>query len=301
MTETQHFDLRAARYLRTVLRTGGFSAAAAVHHRTQQAISKAIARFEDTLGLALLQRNLGQLAPTPEGELVLARLERIELELEALAQDIDVLHGDRRPRLRVGLGLSADAGPLGRALLEEVAAGPDVALSVETGTSLDMVPDLAQGMLDMVIALDLGGAVPAHSRIERRVLGSHRFRLVVADEGVTAAPSLAELGARPWVVGRHLDGLQREVWARLQEQGVSAPRSVSSSSLSFVLEAVLRHGYVSILPESLGDAAVGRQGLRFLDAPGCCWELPLCLYLNRQAMKRSWVSRAVAALESACA
>lgn len=294
------FDLRAARYLRIVLRTGGFSAAAAVHHRTQQAISKAISRFEEALGVELIHRGVAQLAPTPEGRAVLRHLEKIEMELEALSADLEALRADTRPRLNVGLGLSADSCSAGRIILEQVASAEELALTVESGTSVEMLPNLARGMLDMVVALDLGGDELAHSRVERRVLGRDRFGIVLSEEGVSDLPEeprLADLASRPWVVGRHLELLQRRVWEAMRERGLQPPRSISSSSLTFVLDAVLQHHYVTILPESMLSSSISGNRLRFLSLPECHWELPLCLYVNRHALKRPCVSRAVDALQ----
>lgn len=295
------FDLRAARYLRTVLQTGGFSAAAAAHHRTQQAISKAISRFEGALGVELIHRGVAQLTPTPEGRAVLHHLEKVEMELNALSVELEALRADTRPRLNVGLGLSADSCSAGRIILEQIASSEDAALTVDSGTSVEMLPHLARGTLDMVVALDLGGDELAHSRVERHVLGRDRFGLVVSEESareLPAEPGLIDLAQRPWVVGRHLERLQRQVWEAMRERGVSPPRSISSSSLTFVLDAVLQHHYVSILPESILSSSVSGGGLRFLSLPGCHWELPLCLYVNRHALKRPCVSRAVDALQS---
>lgn len=295
------FDLRAARYLRTVLRTGGFSAAAAVHHRTQQAISKAISRFEEALGVELIHRSVSQLAPTAEGRVVLRHLEKIEMELEALSAELESLKEDIRPRLNVGLGLSADSCSATRIILRQIADSEEVALFVDSGTSIEMLPQLARGTLDMVVALDLGGEELAYSRVERQVLGRDRFGLVVSEalaRELPVKPALEDLVARPWVIGRHLEVLQRSVWRAIRERGVQPPRSISSTSLAFVMEALLEHQHVSILPESILASSIASAGnLCFLSVPECYWELPLCLYVNRNSLKRPCVARAVAALQ----
>ncbi len=300
MTKPFNFDLRAARYLQTVVRKGGFSAAAEVHNRTQQAISKAIARFESDIGQELLTRGLSRLEPTEAGRLVLEHLDVVEAELASLNLELGALREGQGQRLSVGLSMSAESSRAGQIILEHISAvAEDVALSVHSGTVVEMLPDLVQGLLDMVIALDISGENPVHSKIQRREIGYDRFGLVVAHQflnTLNTAPTLADLALLPWVIGRHLESFQKQIWRTMKLQGLTPPQTVYSSSAHFVMDAVRRFGYVTILPESVLHSSSGAGELAFLEGIDCQWQVPLCLYINRNALKRSAVELLVAQL-----
>ena len=58
--------------LQKVMGTGSFAAVAGLLGQTPSTVSRAVSRIEDKLGVRLLERSTRRLAPTPEGEALLA-------------------------------------------------------------------------------------------------------------------------------------------------------------------------------------------------------------------------------------
>src|SRR3954465_4017676 len=67
---------------------GGFSAAARELKLSPSALSKLVSRLESALKVRLLTRTTRRLAPTPEGELFLARCRRGLAELEDAEEEV---------------------------------------------------------------------------------------------------------------------------------------------------------------------------------------------------------------------
>jgi DNA-binding transcriptional LysR family regulator len=84
---------------------GSFSAAARELKLTPSALSKLVTRLERSLKVRLLSRTTRRIAPTPEGELFVARCRRILAEMEDA--EMEVGRSRERPRglLRMHLGV----------------------------------------------------------------------------------------------------------------------------------------------------------------------------------------------------
>ena len=78
---------------------GGFSAAARELKLTPSALSKLVTRLERGLKVRLLNRSTRRIAPTPEGELFVARCRRILAEMEDAEMEVG-RSGTERPRGR---------------------------------------------------------------------------------------------------------------------------------------------------------------------------------------------------------
>lgn len=88
-----------------VARSGSFLRAAAILGQTKSALSKAVARLEDRLGVRLVTRTTRHLSLTDEGRSFLADCERILGELEAAGDRVRRHRGAPSGALRVELPL----------------------------------------------------------------------------------------------------------------------------------------------------------------------------------------------------
>ncbi|MFV0277058.1 MAG: LysR family transcriptional regulator [Parahaliea sp.] len=95
-------DLRKLHIFCTVARLGSFSQAAENLHMAQPAVSIAVRKLEEELGLALLDRGGRQVAATAEGRELRQRAEAILGEVDALRHSL----GERRQLLRGELTVS---------------------------------------------------------------------------------------------------------------------------------------------------------------------------------------------------
>lgn len=158
-------SLQRMRYFLVIAEKGSISAAARDLNLAQPALSYHVAELERLTGMQLLSRSKKGVSLTSFGQSlrqhateIIARTELAEVELEKLSTS-----GKAVPRLRLGI-ISSLAAALTPLLVDGVAQGSEkILLSfVETGTR-EIVEKLAQGKIDMAVALsgdEPGGVEP---------------------------------------------------------------------------------------------------------------------------------------------
>lgn len=142
-------DLRQLNALVAVADHGSFSAAARALHTVQSNVSAHIARLERELDTTVIDRATGRL--TDEGEVVVARARRINVELEAITSDVASLHHEVAGTVRVGM-IGTTARWLAPALMEAMRARfPGVHLVVTDATTSSLMPQLSNGRLELAV------------------------------------------------------------------------------------------------------------------------------------------------------
>jgi DNA-binding transcriptional LysR family regulator len=115
----------------------------------QSNVSTHVARLEREVGATLVDRATGQL--TEEGDVVAARAQRIQGELEALAADVASLHDHVTGSVTLGM-IGTTGRWLAPIVLEAMAARhPLVRLVVVDATTASLLPRLLGGQLDMAV------------------------------------------------------------------------------------------------------------------------------------------------------
>lgn len=142
-------DLRQLSALTAVADTGTFSAAADALHTVQSNVSTHVARLERELGAILVDRAAGRL--TEEGEVVVARARRINVELEALVADVASVSADVTGNVQLGV-----IGTAGRWLMPPLLTAmgerhPGVRVSALEGNTTALLPSLVSGGLDLAL------------------------------------------------------------------------------------------------------------------------------------------------------
>jgi LysR family transcriptional activator of glutamate synthase operon len=146
-------DLRQLRYLDAVARARSFTAAALDLHVAQSALSQQVAKLERELGVELLRRTTRRVEVTEAGELVLQRGRRALAEADAIRADLDALRGLVRGRLRVG-GVPPVSGLHPAALIADFGRRfPGVDITIREEVAAQLLAELADGRLDLVLAL----------------------------------------------------------------------------------------------------------------------------------------------------
>ncbi|MDH4114222.1 MAG: LysR family transcriptional regulator [Burkholderiaceae bacterium] len=154
---------------------GGFSAAARALELTPSAVSKAISRLEDRLGVRLLNRTTRSLTPTPEGATFLERSRRILADIDEAEQEITRFRSAPRGRLRLHISVAFGLHLLPPVLPDFVRRYPEVELDI---TVNDREPDFAEEGIDLAVR---SGDVADQSLIARRICLMERV--------ICAAPS----------------------------------------------------------------------------------------------------------------
>lgn len=142
-------DIRQLTALVAAAEGGSFSAAARSLHTVQSNVSTHIARLERELGATLIDRASGRL--TEEGQIVVDRARRIQVELAAIAADVASVRDQITGHVRLGC-----IGTVGRWLVPLVfprlaADHPLVDLVVVDATTSSLVPQLLSDNLDLAI------------------------------------------------------------------------------------------------------------------------------------------------------
>jgi len=148
-------DLRQLAALLAIADHGSFSGAATALHTVQSNVSGHIKRLERELGVALVDRQSGEL--TEEGHAVAARARAVQSELGAVAADLAALRQRVEGNVRLGM-IATTARWLVPLLLDNLAvAHPGVRLVTTEATSSALGALLASGGLDCaVVNLPLG-------------------------------------------------------------------------------------------------------------------------------------------------
>lgn len=142
-------DIRQLNALVAVADHGGFSAAADALHTVQSNVSAHVARLEQELGAALVDRTRAQL--TEEGETVVARARRIQAELKGMVADVGALRHDIRGSTRLGMIGTTARWLVPRLLVTMSQRHPGVRIIVVDATSTSLEPRLSTGALDLAV------------------------------------------------------------------------------------------------------------------------------------------------------
>jgi DNA-binding transcriptional LysR family regulator len=142
-------DLRQLSALIAVSEGGSISAAARSLHTVQSNISSHLARLERELGVTLFDRTGGFL--TEEGQAVVRRARRVQVELDALDADVAALRDEVTGIVRLGC-IGTSARWLVPLVLEAVTAEhPKVHVIVVDATTTSLIPRLLSDELDLAV------------------------------------------------------------------------------------------------------------------------------------------------------
>lgn len=165
---------RALTLFASIVEHGSFSAAGRALGISPSAVSRAVDRIEERLGVRLLLRSTRNLSLTAEGQAYLQAAHRILADLDTAEQQI-ADRGAPRGRLRISAALSHGRLCVVPLLNRFAALYPHIQLDVSL---TDALVDVAAGDADVAIRV---GAL-ANSSLTARKVGSTRRVVVAAPE-----------------------------------------------------------------------------------------------------------------------
>ncbi|WP_437883736.1 LysR family transcriptional regulator [Pseudomonas sp. LRF_L74] len=147
LAQVSDFEIRLLRLFRSVVESGGFSAAETVLGIGRSAISQQMSDLEQRLGLRLCQRGRAGFALTEEGREVYRASLQLFGALESFRGEVNGLHQQLRGELHIGLTDNLVTVPhmrITHALARLKEQGPDVRIQIR------MTPpsEVEQGVLD---------------------------------------------------------------------------------------------------------------------------------------------------------
>lgn len=266
-----------------VLDRGGFTQAATVRGRSQQALSKSLAALEQELGTLLFDRQHRQATPTG------LRLQRHALralqELQAFTASLPEAAASLLRVVRLGASPTPAAGLVGEAVLSVAARQPALRVSVLTGLRQQLLEELAAGRLDLCVCVDTESSNA--KGLHREALGQQTYGVIAnanhpwcRKRSVTAR----DLARSEWILGSNLGAVEAAWRESFTQASLTPPEpTLVTSSLEFCRNALRSSERLSVLPLALVEADLDRGDLRVLAVPGFHWQRPLALYRRRGA------------------
>lgn len=239
-------NLDSLRTLSVLAESGSLAATARHLNLTPSAIHKQLKQIEYALGVRLYEKAGRGIQLSAAAHLLLPYAKSIGAQVESARLAIEEWRGLRRGVVRVGCGPTLSSHWLPELLSRFRARFPEVRLTVETGSSDELLASSRQGRLDLALL------VAPLRRIEPgfEILASWRFglTLVTADPTISPKPLLHDLVRAPFIgfrSGSRLDGLIEQFFDRHRLE----PNTIMRFDNADAIRAVLRAGIgYSLLP-----------------------------------------------------
>ncbi|TDG15431.1 LysR family transcriptional regulator [Seongchinamella unica] len=205
-------DLRKLEIFTAVARSGSFSAAAQQLHMAQPAVSIAVRKLEESLGITLFDRSGRTIALTAEGEALVGRAQSILLQVEELEASAGDLRGLLRGELSIACpsmlatyflpdllsgflaqhpGLTASVTQAGTTQIEEMLLRDEIELGVTSAQGTPELERLPLVIEQMVVCV--GENHPWSRRRSLKIDDLHEAPMVVYESGYFIRAQLDQL------------------------------------------------------------------------------------------------------------
>ena len=236
-----------------VARLGSIRKAARTMALGQPQLTRQIAQLEALLGQPLLERGSGGSSVTVEGARLATASQALLAEWRRLSRASDERFRKTAATARLGsvipLGYESEiARLLANLAARWLAERPRAPLFVSSTTAEDLLAGLKNGLFDVAfldterLPADLDGQIVGHTPLA--VVGASSAQGSIAD-ALLAAP-LAVPSARSGLRQR----INRILDDHLNDTERSAIRLIEIDSIPVILNLVLHHGFVSVLPQA---------------------------------------------------
>ncbi len=267
-------DSRQLRAFAALARTNSFTLAAKELHLTQSAVSHSMRALEESVGCRLLDRLGKKVALTQAGEQLLVHVEKILGEMERARDGLLQLGKWGQSRLRLGATATLSHYLLPPVLGEFKKQFPDCRIVIEPGDTLEVLPMVEEGRVDLALALD-----NRHSHaVDATALFADELKFLVSPE-------------HPWAkAGRvTLEDIARQNYI-LYDKGSVTFRMIRDffASDDIVLNTIIEMGSMGAIKElvklGLGISIITPWVARRELLDGSLVALPL----GRRKLKRHW-------------
>jgi DNA-binding transcriptional LysR family regulator len=137
------------RYFEEVAEQGSIRRAAERLHIAPSAVTRQIAKFEEMLGMPLLERLPRGVRLTSAGEIMLANIRRMRRDFGGAVSQVEALKGMRRGAVRIGI-LQYMGSQLIPDLISDVSRDyPGISFTILSGNTPEIVDRTARGELDI--------------------------------------------------------------------------------------------------------------------------------------------------------
>ncbi|MEW4467824.1 LysR family transcriptional regulator [Parasphingorhabdus sp. JC815] len=273
-------DLKQLENLLAIVETGSLTSAAERVGLSQQAISQSLTRLEKQLGGKLFERVPRGMVPTRLGETVAEHARDVVASAGRLRSAASAEIGLERGKLIIGLSPIAATSSVGMQVAAFATRYPNLRIDVEAGIDRDFIAALNRGEIDLALSSQSGGEQEG-VLIER--LGNETWGVTGRENHpqLSKARNLKDISGCNWILGRNTDLLTEKIEDSFAGQNAQFPQpGIMTTSVMFALSALARTDYLSILPQSLCNAA---HSLMWRDLAMGKWTSPVFLIRRKQA------------------
>lgn len=258
-------DTRLMRYLLAVADAGSLTHAAEALGVAQPALSQALKRLEEELGVRLFERSRRGAVMTDAGRAIIDDVRASLALAESATRRARDIAGGRAGRLHIGFVTHAvyDALPSALRLLKADFPGVEIVLSEMSNA--DQLDALEQGEIDLAL---LHTPMPLTGRVRMKLVRRERFLAVVpvgyplGADGRIALADVAALGL-VWFPEKQLPAARAGIVQALQRAGLE-PRFVQEANRSLTVLSCVAAGLgASLLPQSA--AVLAHRGVQFVE------------------------------------
>jgi len=247
-------------YLLEAARQQHFGRAARQAGITQSAMTKAVRRLEEAVGVPLFERGAGGARLTAEGQLFVEAARRFAAQHHGLERLADDLRAQNTGLLRVGMTNPEAPSLVVSALADLVQLRPGMRVSLRIDTS-DLLNDAVErGDLDVALA----PSYPGHSfTCSQLVVGEDVVRVAArADHPLTTgrAHALRDLVPYGWVMPPPRSASRRLLTQTFETAGLPAPQAVIEAEYisAAVLDIMGCTDLLAAVPTSVLQAWAGK-------------------------------------------
>jgi len=245
-------DLRNIQLFLAVYDAGNITVAAERIGMNQPAVSKAVQRMENELGVPLFEREARGVTPTLFADLLADAARDIDSNLRATYRRIDAIRDAELGEIVIGAGGTWQEVLLPSAVANLYTQRPKCRIRIVPGTPEQLVAQMLKGDLDLVLApIDIPDAFAGKVNIEP-LLWNRVTVIARADHALMNRQDLTieDLAAADWVLPP--GSVIRERFEKgFRERGIKAPapaiECVDNSCLFQIVEATDLLSYVAEL------------------------------------------------------
>ncbi len=239
-----------------VAEVGHFTRAAESLHLAQPSLSRQISTLERELGSDLFHRVRGHITLTAAGETLLPYARRMLADADSVRREMAELAGLRRGRVRLGATPSLCTSIVTDVVSAFHAAYPGIEVEISERGSRWLVPELAEGALDLALITASTDAADA-ARLARTailteelvVVSSASRPVLTRRRGLT----LAELAGLPQIVFHRTYDLRAATEAAFETAGLTPRIVLQGAEMDAVLRFVERGLGVAVVPAMVAD------------------------------------------------
>lgn len=220
---------------------------------TQPAATKMLHELESALGQPLFERTGRSLQLNPAGERVLGYFHGIRGSMESLNRELAELQLGSAGRLVIGSIMAATPGRLTEALVQLKARFPLLAIEIAVDTSDQLMPQLHEGVLEVVIGRD------AHERSEYlfRTVDDESLAIVSGVDHPLAQcrdVQFATLSEYPWILQPTGSPARDVVEREFGEHHRPMPRGlIETGSILTTMSLVARSHMLGAIPATVAQ------------------------------------------------